>query len=184
MSEQTVSDLLPSYDEASGSYSLPIDEPVIISIDFEDLYWFAMGTYPQNHPRAGRTYTYKPITEIGWTVLDTRDFAKLRTRPGDRAVDIFITMSSSHYIFNEFRGHFGRKCEPWHETEPDNFAYRKSKYISTEDIPKILNKRLVQAMEPRNLTQREKDEKIPRNIVFLTWDPNLEISTLDRFGLD
>ncbi|KAJ4025334.1 hypothetical protein NW752_002802 [Fusarium irregulare] len=184
MSAQTFFDLLPSYDEASGSYSLPSDEPIIISIDFEDLCWSAMGTYPQNHPHRGDTYTYRPITEIGWTTLDTRDFNKLKTPPGDRAVDVLKTMSSSHYIINEFRGHFGRNCEPWHETEPYNFAFGKSKYISTDDIPRIVKKRLEQVMKPRNLTKREKDEKIPRNIVFLTWDPQLEIRTLERFGLE
>jgi hypothetical protein len=44
--------------------------------------------------------------------------------------------------------------------------------------------RLEQVMKPRNLTKRERDENIPRNIEFLTWDPNLEICTLDRFGPD
>lgn len=77
-------------------------------------------------------------------------------------------MSSSHYIINGFRGQFGRNCEPWHETEPYNFAYGKSKYISTEDTPRTMNRRLAQVMKPRNLTKREKDENIPRNIVFLT----------------
>lgn len=101
MSEQTFFDLLPSYDEASGSYSLPSDELITVSIDFEDLCWFAMGTYPQNHPRRGDTYTYRPITEIGWTTLDTYDFTKLQMPPEDRAVDIYIYI----YIYT-----FSRPC--------------------------------------------------------------------------
>ncbi|KAJ4136166.1 hypothetical protein NW768_003774 [Fusarium equiseti] len=183
ISETTVSEILPFYDPATGSYTVPRDEPVLVSIDFESLCWFATGTYPENHPMNG-LYKYSPITEIGWTLLDTRDFTKLKTPPGDRAVDIFKTMKSSHYIINEFRGHFDGKCGNYHETEPYNFAFGKSKYIPTEDIPKILIKRLEQVMKPRNLTKRERDENIPRNIVFLTWAPDLEICTLERFGLD
>jgi hypothetical protein len=46
ISETTVSEILPSYDPATGSYTLPRDEPVIVSIDFESLCWFATGTCP------------------------------------------------------------------------------------------------------------------------------------------
>ena len=89
ISERTVSEILPSYDATTGSYSVPCDEPVIVSIDFESLCWFATGTYPESHPMNG-PYKYNPITEIGWTILDTRDFTKLKTPRGDRAFYIYI----------------------------------------------------------------------------------------------
>ena len=92
-SETTVSEILPSYDAATGSYSVPRDEPVFVSIDFETPCWFATGTYPENHPMNG-LYKYNPITEICWTILDTRDFTKLKTPPGDRAFYIYIYIYS------------------------------------------------------------------------------------------
>jgi hypothetical protein len=157
-------------------------------LDFETLCWSTEAKYPEAHYMAGQSYDYKPITEIGWTMLDTRELVKNAVAPGDRASDIFKQMSASHYIINEFRGHCGRNCtnnNSWvHETEPYNFAFSKSQYINTADITRILTTRFENALKPRNLTKHERDNKIPRNIVFLAWDAHLELKALDRLGLD
>lgn len=125
--------------------------------------------------------------------IDTPLLAQFEKQRGKQVVVIMmqcpfreksLSSPSQTPVSPKYLPHFGGNCGPYHETEPYNFAYGKSKYISTEDIPKILNTRLEQVMRPWNRTQRERDENIPRNIVFLTWAPELEMCTLERFGLD
>lgn len=82
-------------------------EPILVSIDFEDLCWFMEVQYA-----SGTRYYFKPITEIGWTWLDTRTMVafsvpdeKPYPPPGDRGVNLRGKMKAQHFIINEFRGH-------------------------------------------------------------------------------
>lgn len=186
LDEWALSEILPVYNEATKSYTPTVDDPIIVSIDFETLCRFAQGTYPGSHWMRGTPYDYNPITEIGWTIFDTRELAKKTTPPGDRAVNLHRQMNASHYIINEFRGHFGRNCNlKWsHETEPYNFAYGTSQYLASEDIATILTRRFENVLKTRNLTKHERTNKIPGNMVFLAWDVHLEMDALDRLDLD
>ncbi|KAF5621573.1 uncharacterized protein FTJAE_11206 [Fusarium tjaetaba] len=92
-------------------------------------------------------------------------------------------MHPSHYIINEFRGHFGGNCEAWHTTEPYSFVFGPSQYIDSDQLAPTLESPLANLLKSRERTAYEKANKIDRNIVFLTWDSTLELDTLARLGL-
>ncbi|EWG43187.1 hypothetical protein FVEG_15536 [Fusarium verticillioides 7600] len=110
--------------------------------------------------------------------------AKPYPPPGDRASNLFYKMHPSHYIINEFRGHFGGNCGAWHTTEPYSFVFGPSQYINSDQLAPTLESLLTNLLKSRERTAYEKANKIDRNIVFLTWDPTLELDTLARLGLD
>ncbi|KAF5593328.1 hypothetical protein FPCIR_5333 [Fusarium pseudocircinatum] len=149
-------------------------EPILVSIDFEDLCWFLTGKYA-----SGSQYYYKPITEVGWTWLDTRTMVassvageKPYPPPGDRGFNLRAKMKAQHFIINEFRGHFGALY-----LEQPNTSIRTI-LVST------LERQLHHLLKSRERTAYEKANKIDRNVVFLTWDSTLEEDTLARLGLD
>jgi hypothetical protein len=110
--------------------------------------------------------------------------AKPYPPPGDRASNLFYKMHPSHYVINEFRGHFGGNCGGWHVTEPHSFVFGPSQYINSDQLAPTLESLLTNLLKSRERTAYEKANKIDRNIVFLTWDPKLELDTLARLGLD
>ncbi|RKL41735.1 hypothetical protein BFJ72_g5075 [Fusarium proliferatum] len=173
---------------AASKYVAPENwkAPIFISIDSEDLCWFATGEYAN-----GTQYSYKPTTELGWTWFDTRPMVesyleetKPYTSPGDRGSNLFYKMHPSHYIINEFRGHFGGNCGAFHVTEPYSFVFGPSQYIDSDQLAPTLESLLANSLKSRERTAYEKANKIDRNIVFLTWDSELEENTLARLGLD
>ncbi|KAL4722761.1 hypothetical protein ACLX1H_009999 [Fusarium chlamydosporum] len=108
LDEWALSKILPVYNEATKSYTPTVDDPIIVSIDFETLCRFAQGTYPESHWMRGTPYDYNPITEIGWTIFDTRELAKKTTPPGDSAFslpNVKLFDVQKHQFIREAFGH-------------------------------------------------------------------------------
>ncbi|KAM0561825.1 hypothetical protein ACHAPJ_002996 [Fusarium lateritium] len=174
----------PRQDADSQSYKPSTFDPIFVSINFEYLCMALTGTYPVGHPKKGLKYRYKPITEIGWAVIDTRKITQLRFPPGDRAKDLHKEMGTNHYIVNEFRGHSSSNCNySWHTPGPYNFAFGRSRYIDSKDIVMYLTNAL-EELRMRNRTEDEKGKGTLHKLCFITWDSHPDERTLARLGLD
>ncbi|KAF4449830.1 hypothetical protein F53441_7025 [Fusarium austroafricanum] len=168
----------------NSRYDSPIAEPIFIALKINELCKILPGVYPEDHPMKGQVYYYKPITEFGWTFIDTRDLAVLSTPPGDRGRILQRHGKVRHYIINEFRGHFGSNCcNACDTSDPYSFAYGTSRYVWMNDVKQQLE-RMFGTSRGHNRTPYEKANKIYRNIFFITWDPQVEESALDRMGID
>ncbi|KAF4963292.1 hypothetical protein FSARC_8694 [Fusarium sarcochroum] len=159
-------------------------ETNLVALKINELCRALSGVYPEEHRMKGQKYHYKPITEIGWSILDTRKIVSRNTPPGDRGRNLFKRAESLHYIMNEFRGHFDSNCcNPWDTPEPYTFAYGKSGYIGMDEVERQLT-RMFKNVRTHNRTQQEKKNRLYRKLIFIAWDPRVEDTALARMGLD
>lgn len=100
---------------------------------------------------------------MGWTWFDTRPMvessikeAKQYPPPGDRASNLFYKMHPSHYIINEFRGHFGGNCGKYHVTEPYSFEFGPSQYIDSDQLAPTLESLFKNSLKSRERTKHER----------------------------
>ncbi|KAM0561822.1 hypothetical protein ACHAPJ_002993 [Fusarium lateritium] len=168
----------------NGNYKPPATEPIFVALKFNELCKALSGVYPEEHRMKGQNYHYKPITEIGWSILDTRKITDQSKPPGDRGQNLSKQAFSLHYIISEFRGHSESNCcNPWDTPEPYTFAYGKSGYIGMNEVERELT-RTFNHVRVQNRTQLEKKNGTYRKLLFIAWDPRVEETALVRMGLD
>ncbi|KAI1260284.1 hypothetical protein F5Y18DRAFT_432433 [Xylariaceae sp. FL1019] len=124
------------------------------------------------------------VTEIGYTVYDTlavthgvnRDkFRRWNVEEGIRAPDdrgqkIYIYGTTCHAIVRETRLHHPKTCrEREHSAQPYHFAFRKSEFITAEQIPDKLHNVFKHASCTR-LNNVEVKHGKRRPVVLLSWN--------------
>ncbi|CAM1503042.1 Fc.00g078180.m01.CDS01 [Cosmosporella sp. VM-42] len=171
--------ILPTFNHQTQTYdSFTAVEPIIVGVDFEDLCMAKVG-----ETDSGRQYRYKPITEAGWSFLDVRALRQKGKAPGDRGNELFRQIKTRHFLVDEYRGHWGHHCTAhWHKTSPYLFGFGSSQIIKTDALPHNLNQAFLQLCK-QNRTKEEIVNKKLRQIIFLTWDSQLEENTVARLGL-
>ncbi|OTB02952.1 hypothetical protein M426DRAFT_24182 [Hypoxylon sp. CI-4A] len=183
LTSQDISDLKPF-----KSYN------ILVTVDIETLCYEKLDA---------RTNTfYKPITEVGISWLYATDLhaalelsrtgsssesvsrgrkAKPVTSPGDRGLNLRQFIYSQHYIVKEYSTHTPKSCTSgWHDTEPYNFAFGKSKMIAERDLRQTLERTLQVARKPGH--RKSKNDVYGVNL--FAWDSIGEEAHFQRLGLN
>ncbi|KAI0432426.1 hypothetical protein F5Y09DRAFT_339645 [Xylaria sp. FL1042] len=120
------------------------------------------------------------ITEIGYTIFDTAaiyDGAKgsRKTRipgcqaPGPRGGNITKLALSRHFIVQDTADHHPGTCKSaTHTAQPYHFTYRKSSFVSRENIKKTLEEAFEKASN-QGLTHADIKEGQKRLVILLGW---------------
>ncbi|RGP78845.1 anion exchange family [Fusarium longipes] len=138
--------------------------------------------HPDDHSLHGTFYNSRPITEVGLSWIDTRDFGG--NSPGYRGHHLHKKMKSIHIIVNEYRDHWGDHCKAhWHDTAPYSFAFGKSSFVPESEVIDRLRRKF-RDICLIGISKADKKAGRERNIAFLTWDCSLERRVLAEWKLN
>lgn len=79
--------------------------------------------------------------------------------PGDRGSNLFTKMHPSHFIINEYRGHFGGNCGKYHVTEPYSFAFGPSQYIDSDQLAPTIESLFKNSLKSRERAKHERKKQ-------------------------